>query len=40
MRVAVAKLRADGIIEAPEGMGAFILAPKQRRAICIDRDTA
>jgi GntR family transcriptional repressor for pyruvate dehydrogenase complex len=38
VREAVAQLRADGLIEARQGVGAFILAPEQRRAIRIDRD--
>ena len=39
VREAVAQLRADGVIEARQGVGAFVLAPEQRAAIRIDRDT-
>lgn len=38
VREAVAQLRADGIIEARQGLGAFVLSPEQRTAIRIDRD--
>ena len=38
IREAVAQLRADGIIEARQGVGAFILAPEKRAAIRIDQD--
>ncbi len=38
VREAVAQLRADGIIEARQGVGAFVLAPEQRAAIRIDRE--
>jgi GntR family transcriptional repressor for pyruvate dehydrogenase complex len=38
VREAVAQLRADGVIEARQGVGAFVLAPEQRAAIRIDRD--
>jgi DNA-binding FadR family transcriptional regulator len=37
IREAVAQLRADGVVEARQGVGAFILAPEQRVAIRIDR---
>ena len=36
VREAVAQLRADGMIEARQGVGAFVLAPEQRLAIRID----
>jgi GntR family transcriptional regulator, transcriptional repressor for pyruvate dehydrogenase complex len=36
VREAVARLRADGMIEARQGVGAFVLAPEQRLAIRID----
>ncbi|MDN2580895.1 FCD domain-containing protein [Aquibium sp. ELW1220] len=38
VREAVAQLRADGVIEARQGVGAFVLAPEHRAAIRIDRD--
>ncbi len=38
VREAVAQLRADGIVEARQGVGAFVLAPEQRAAIRIDGD--
>lgn len=36
VREAVAQLRADGVVEARQGVGAFVLAPEQRNAIRID----
>ena len=36
VREAIAQLRADGIVEARQGVGAFVLAPEQRMAIRID----
>jgi GntR family transcriptional repressor for pyruvate dehydrogenase complex len=38
VREAIAQLRADGMIEARQGVGAFVLAPEQRTAIRIDRE--
>ncbi|WP_292435333.1 FadR/GntR family transcriptional regulator, partial [Mesorhizobium sp.] len=38
VREAIAQLRADGMIEARQGVGAFVLAPQQRAAIRIDRE--
>ncbi|TIN53027.1 MAG: FadR family transcriptional regulator, partial [Mesorhizobium sp.] len=38
VREAIAQLRADGMIEARQGIGAFVLAPQQRAAIRIDRE--
>ncbi|MCO5081683.1 MAG: FadR family transcriptional regulator [Rhizobiaceae bacterium] len=38
VREAVAQLRADGLVEARQGVGAFVLAPEQRAAIRIDRE--
>ena len=38
VREAIAQLRADGMIEARQGVGAFVLAPEQRSAIRIDRE--
>ncbi|MEI9403721.1 FadR/GntR family transcriptional regulator [Mesorhizobium argentiipisi] len=38
VREAIAQLRADGVIEARQGIGAFVLAPEQRAAIRIDRE--
>lgn len=38
VREAVAQLRADGMVEARQGIGAFVLAPEQRAAIRIDRE--
>ncbi len=37
IREAIAQLRADGIVEARQGIGVFVLAPEQRAAIRIDR---
>lgn len=37
IREAIAQLRADGLVEARQGVGAFVLAPEQRAAIRIDR---
>ena len=37
IREAIARLRADGLVEARQGVGAFVLAPEQRSAIRIDR---
>ena len=39
VREAIAQLRADGLVEARQGVGAFVLSPEQRAAIRIDRDT-
>jgi DNA-binding FadR family transcriptional regulator len=39
IREAIAQLRADGLVEARQGVGAFVLAPEQRAAIRIDRHT-
>ena len=39
IREAIAQLRADGLVEARQGVGAFVLAPEQRAAIRIDRKT-
>ncbi|MER8777566.1 FadR/GntR family transcriptional regulator [Mesorhizobium sp. M0977] len=36
VREAIAQLRADGMIEARQGVGAFVLAPEQRASIRID----
>jgi GntR family transcriptional repressor for pyruvate dehydrogenase complex len=36
VREAIAQLRADGVVEARQGIGAFVLAPEQRSAIRID----
>jgi DNA-binding FadR family transcriptional regulator len=36
VREAIAQLRADGMIEARQGIGAFVLAPEQRASIRID----
>jgi DNA-binding FadR family transcriptional regulator len=36
VREAIAQLRADGVVEARQGVGAFVLAPEQRTAIRID----
>ncbi len=36
VREAIAQLRADGIVEAKQGIGAFVMAPEQRTAIRID----
>jgi GntR family transcriptional repressor for pyruvate dehydrogenase complex len=38
VREAIAQLRADGVVEARQGVGAFVLAPEQRAAIRIDRE--
>ncbi|TIL83678.1 MAG: FadR family transcriptional regulator, partial [Mesorhizobium sp.] len=38
VREAIAQLRADGMIEARQGIGAFVMAPEQRTAIRIDRE--
>ncbi|TGQ73115.1 MAG: FadR family transcriptional regulator [Mesorhizobium sp.] len=38
VREAIAQLRADGMIEARQGIGAFVLAPQQRASIRIDRE--
>ncbi|HMQ57857.1 MAG TPA: FadR/GntR family transcriptional regulator [Rhizobiaceae bacterium] len=38
IREAVAQLRADGLVEARQGVGAFVRAPEQRDAIRIDRN--
>jgi len=38
VREAIAQLRADGIVEARQGVGAFVMAPEQRAAIRIDRE--
>jgi DNA-binding FadR family transcriptional regulator len=38
VREAVAQLRADGMVEARQGLGAFVLSPEQRSAIRIDRE--
>jgi GntR family transcriptional repressor for pyruvate dehydrogenase complex len=38
VREAIAQLRADGMVEARQGIGAFVLAPEQRAAIRIDRE--
>jgi DNA-binding FadR family transcriptional regulator len=37
VREAVAQLRADGIVEARQGLGAFVLSPEQRTSIRIDK---
>ncbi len=39
VREAIAQLRADGLVEARQGIGAFVLAPEQRAVIRIDRET-
>lgn len=39
IREAIAQLRADGLVEARQGVGAFVLAPEQRASIRIDRQT-
>jgi DNA-binding FadR family transcriptional regulator len=36
VREAIAQLRADGVVEVRQGVGAFVLAPEQRMAIRID----
>lgn len=36
VREAVAQLRADGLVEARQGLGAFVMAPERRAAIRID----
>lgn len=38
VREAVAQLRADGVVEARQGLGAFVMSPDQRTAIRIDRE--
>lgn len=38
VREAIAQLRADGMIEARQGVGAFVLAPELRSAIRIDAE--
>jgi GntR family transcriptional repressor for pyruvate dehydrogenase complex len=38
IREAIAQLRADGMIEARQGIGAFVLGPEQRASIRIDGD--
>lgn len=38
VREAIAQLRADGMVEAKQGIGAFVLAPEQRASIRIDRE--
>jgi GntR family transcriptional regulator, transcriptional repressor for pyruvate dehydrogenase complex len=38
VREAIAQLRADGVVEARQGIGAFVLAPEQRNAIRIDAE--
>ncbi|TJV25737.1 MAG: FadR family transcriptional regulator, partial [Mesorhizobium sp.] len=38
VREAIAQLRADGMVEARQGVGAFVMAPEQRTAIRIDRE--
>jgi DNA-binding FadR family transcriptional regulator len=38
VREAIAQLRADGVVEARQGIGAFVLFPEQRAAIRIDRE--
>lgn len=38
VRAAIAQLSADGVVEARQGAGAFVLAPEQRAAIRIDRE--
>jgi GntR family transcriptional repressor for pyruvate dehydrogenase complex len=39
VREAIAQLRADGMVEARQGIGSFVLAPEQRASIRIDRET-
>jgi GntR family transcriptional repressor for pyruvate dehydrogenase complex len=38
VREAIAQLRADGMVEARQGVGAFVLAPEERTAIRISSD--
>ncbi|MCC6305224.1 MAG: FadR family transcriptional regulator [Rhodobacteraceae bacterium] len=38
VREAIAQLRADGLVEARQGVGAFVLAPEQRAAVRFDRE--
>ncbi len=38
VREAIAQLRADGMVEARQGVGAFVLGPEQRAAIRIDAE--
>lgn len=38
IREAVSQLRADGVVQARQGVGAFVLAPERRSAIRIDID--
>jgi DNA-binding FadR family transcriptional regulator len=38
IREAIAQLRADGLIDARQGVGAFVLSKEQRSAIRIDRE--
>lgn len=38
VREAIAQLRADGLVEARQGVGAFVLGPEQRAAIRIDAE--
>jgi DNA-binding FadR family transcriptional regulator len=39
LREAVAKLRADGIVESRQGVGTFVLGPEKRLALRIDPET-
>ncbi|MFN3259666.1 MAG: FadR/GntR family transcriptional regulator [Pikeienuella sp.] len=39
VREAVARLRADGLVDARQGVGSFVLAPERRLAIRIDATT-
>ncbi|MCA0434822.1 MAG: FadR family transcriptional regulator [Proteobacteria bacterium] len=39
IREAIAQLRADGMVEARQGIGAFVLPPEQRSAIRIDHES-
>lgn len=39
IREAVSQLRADGIIHARQGVGAFVMEPERRSAIRFDRET-
>jgi GntR family transcriptional repressor for pyruvate dehydrogenase complex len=38
IREAIAQLRADGMVEARQGVGAFVLGPEERTVIRIDGD--
>lgn len=38
VREAIAQLRADGVVEARQGVGAFVLDPDQRQVIRLDRE--